>query len=60
MYAIDERVYVKDDEESNTFEGQIIAINAKEMLAFVVYETDHFYKERWVGFEDLSKIEEGV
>lgn len=51
-FKIGDKVYVKDD-EYEIWDGEIVDVNYGEFAAFVAYETDYFFKHRWVSFEEL-------
>lgn len=59
QFHIGEIVWVRDDEdESDFYRATVQSVSLKEQTALVTYETDHYYKEREITFEELEKIQD--
>ena len=59
QFHIGEIAWVRDDEdESDFYRATVQSVSLKEQTALVTYETDHYYKEREITFEELEKIQD--
>lgn len=60
-YEIGERVWLKGDDkddEGEIFEGEVVDVCDEESKAYVAYETDYYFKHRWVTYKELEDLRE--